>query len=84
MSGPPRQPLTHRQAQVLTAAADGVPLSTVARRLGIPREQVAARLSEAYRRLDVAWMDRGDRREAAVRTARQRGLIPNETRQEAA
>lgn len=84
MSGPPRWPLTRRQAEVLNAAADGAPLSTVAARLGITRERVAARLSEAYRRLDVAWMDRGDRREAAVRIARQRGLIPNEQKEQAA
>ncbi|WP_327160511.1 LuxR C-terminal-related transcriptional regulator [Streptomyces zaomyceticus] len=84
MSGPARQPLTRRQAEVLAAASDGVPLRVVAQRLGITRERVAARLSEAYGRLDVAWMDRSERRAAAVRIARKRGLIPNEPNQEAA
>lgn len=76
MYGPPRQPLTKRQAEVLVAAADGAPLSEVARRVGTSREQVASRLSEAYKRLDVAWIDRDERRAAAVRVARKRGLIP--------
>jgi hypothetical protein len=61
---------------VLEAASDGATLAVVAVRVGIPREQVASRLSEAYRRLDVAWMERADRRAAAVRVARKRGLIP--------
>lgn len=76
MGGPARMPLTPRQAQVLTAAADGAPLSQVADRLGVRRETVAARLSDAYRRLDVAHLPRDERRQAAVRTARRRGLIP--------
>ncbi|MBT2467806.1 hypothetical protein J7E97_07950 [Streptomyces sp. ISL-66] len=76
MSGPPRMPLTRPQAAVLEAAADGATLTVVAARLGIRREQAAARLSEAYKRLDVAWMDRDERRAAAVRVARKRGLIP--------
>lgn len=75
MSGPPRMPLTPPQAQVLEAAADGATLAAVAIRLGRPRTWVAARLSEAYKRLDVAWMDRDERRAAAVRIARKRGLI---------
>ncbi|MFJ6810626.1 LuxR C-terminal-related transcriptional regulator [Streptomyces anulatus] len=72
----PRMPLTPRQAQVLIAAADGAPLSQVAERLGVRRETVAARLSDAYRRLDVAHLPRDEKRQAAVRTARRRGLIP--------
>lgn len=76
MSGPPRMPLTRPQATVLEAAADGATLAVVAARVGIRREQAAARLSEAYKRLDVAWMDRDERRAAAVRVARKRGLIP--------
>jgi DNA-binding NarL/FixJ family response regulator len=84
MSGPARWPLTRRQTEVLAAAADGATLSVVAQRLGIPRERAAARLSEAYKRLDVAWMDRSERRSTAVRIARERGLIPAETDREAA
>ncbi|MFI2465959.1 LuxR C-terminal-related transcriptional regulator [Streptomyces globisporus] len=76
MSGPARMALTPRQAQVLIAAADGAPLSQVAVRLGVRRETVAARLSDAYRRLDVAHLPRDEKRQAAVRTARSRGLIP--------
>ncbi|GAA0453919.1 hypothetical protein GCM10009544_15850 [Streptomyces stramineus] len=68
--------LSPRQAEVLAAAADGVPLSAVALRLGMPRTQVASRLSEAYRALDVAWTSRDQRRAAAVRVARRHGLIP--------
>lgn len=79
MSGPPRMPLTRLQAAVLDAAADGAPLAVVAVRVGIRREHVGARLSEAYKRLDVAWMDRSERRAAAVRVARKRGLIPPAT-----
>lgn len=75
--GPARMPLTPRQAQVLTAAADGAPLATVAIRVGTTRSQVAARLAEAYQRLGVTYLPRDQRRAAAVRTARQRGLICN-------
>ena len=77
MSGPKPLPLTVRQAEVLAAAEDGASLAVVAARVGIPREQVASRLSEAYRRLGVAWMDRDQRRAAAVRVARRRGLLPD-------
>lgn len=77
MSGPARMPLTPRQAQVLAAAAGGEPLSVLAVRLGITREQVSARLSDAYRRLDVTHLPRGERRAEAVRVARRRGLIPD-------
>lgn len=76
--GPARMPLTPVQARVLTAAADGVPLRTVAERLGVTRETVAARLSDTYRRLDVTHLPRNERRQAAVRIARSRGLIPKE------
>lgn len=69
--------LSPRQATVLTAAADGAPLSVVAARLGTTRTQVASRLSETYRALDVAWMARDERRTAAVHRARVHGLIPN-------
>ncbi|MBA2951624.1 LuxR C-terminal-related transcriptional regulator [Streptomyces himalayensis] len=80
MRGPARMPLTPRQAQVLTAAADGAPLAEVARRLGTTRPQIAARLAEAYQRLDVTHLPRDERRAAAIRIARKRGLIPNQQR----
>lgn len=75
---PARGPLTPRQAQALAAAADGASLSTVAARLGITRERVSTLLSDAYRRLDVTWLPRAERRAEAVRVARRRGLIPNQ------
>jgi DNA-binding NarL/FixJ family response regulator len=68
-----------RQAAVLAAGADGAPLSTVAERLGTTREQVSARLSEAYVRLDVTYLPRVERRAAAVRIARRHQLIPAAT-----
>lgn len=64
-----------KQALVLEASADGAPLSVVAVRLGMPRTQVASRLSETYRVLDVAWLPRGEKRAAAVAVARKHGLI---------
>jgi DNA-binding CsgD family transcriptional regulator len=75
--GPARMPLTPRQAQVLTAAADGAPLSQVARQLGITREHASSLLSRAYQRLDVTYLPRDQRRAAAVRAAVRRGLIPD-------
>ena len=80
MSGPPRMPITGRQAEVLTAASDGAPLSEVARRLGTTTQQISARLSEAYQRLDVTWLPRSERRAEAVRVARKRGLLPPPTK----
>ncbi|MFJ1653673.1 hypothetical protein ACIOC2_20245 [Streptomyces sp. NPDC088337] len=73
--GPARMPLTPRQAQALTAAADGASLRTVAGRLGTSIQQVASLLSRAYQRLDVTYLPRDQRRAAAVRTAVRRGLI---------
>lgn len=73
--GPDRMPLSPRQADALTAAADGAPLRTVADRLGIPVQQVASLLSRAYQRLDVTYLPRDQRRAAAVRTAIRHGLI---------
>ena len=72
----PGLPLTPRQRQVLTEAAAGDPLSAVAARLGMTREQVSARLSEAYRRLDVLDTPREYRRAEAVDRARREGWIP--------
>lgn len=82
--GPPRQPLTAKQAEVLTAAADGATLATVARRLNTTPQQVSARLAEGYLRLGVTHLPRGQRRAAAVRTARERGLIPAASQKDAA
>lgn len=67
--------LSPQQAAVVVAAADGAPLEVVGRRVGISRAQAAGRLSEAYRRLDVAWMPAAERRGAAYRVAVAAGLI---------
>lgn len=83
-TGPPRQPLTAKQAEVLTSAADGASLTTVAGRLGITRDQVSARLAEGYLRLGVTHLPRGQRRAAAVTVARERGLIPATSQKDAA
>ncbi|MBQ0947673.1 sigma factor-like helix-turn-helix DNA-binding protein [Streptomyces sp. RK76] len=77
--GPARLPLTPRQAQALTAAADGAPLREVGARLGITREQASSLLSRAYERLDVVHVPRDRRRAAAVRAAVRRGLITDPT-----
>lgn len=74
--GPPRQPLTARQAEVLDAASDGASLTTIAARLDTSTQQVSARLSEGYLRLGVTHLPRQERRAAAVHEARRRGLIP--------
>ncbi|XIG78703.1 hypothetical protein C1N81_39480 [Streptomyces sp. SGAir0957] len=78
-------PLTPRQAQALTAvAADGATLATAARDLGITREQVASLLNGAYRRLDVAYLPRDEKRPAAIAVARRKGLIPPAEQEQAA
>jgi transcriptional regulator with XRE-family HTH domain len=67
--------LTEKQVEVLSAAADGAPLSEVAVRLGMPREGMASHLSDIYRRFGIADMPLGERRAAAVRIAEERGLF---------
>jgi len=73
----PSQPLslTGRQAQVLRAVSDGRPLSEAARELGMPRDGLASRMTQIYRRLGVADLPRSERRAAAVRVAVNHGLI---------
>lgn len=68
--------LTQRQAQALSESRSGLPLSGIAKRVGIPTQAVGARLSEAYRLLGVSHLPHGQRREAAIRAAVERGLIP--------
>lgn len=74
-------PLTPVQARILTAAAeagDGASLAAVAARAGTTTHQAGARLAEAYVRLGVTYLPRPERRAAAVREARRRGLIPKD------
>ncbi|MGW3144866.1 response regulator transcription factor [Streptomyces sp. NPDC001177] len=76
MTGPSFVPrLSPRQAQILTAAATGAPLSAIAVQLGLTREGVASHLARAYQRLDVTYLPRPERRGAAVRVAVRHGLI---------
>lgn len=77
--GPAREPLTARQALVLTEAATGDSLTAIAARLGTTPQQISARLSEGYLRLGVTKLPRLERRAAAVAVARRRGLIPPAT-----
>ena len=78
MSGRKVKPqlLTPRQAQVLAESRSGLPLSGIGKRVGIPTQAVGARLSEAYRLLGVSHLPHGRRREAAIRAAVERGLLP--------
>lgn len=71
-----RVTLSPTQVKVLVELENGATLSETARRLGMHPGTCATRLSEAYRRLDVAWMDKGVRREEALRRARLHGLLP--------
>jgi DNA-binding XRE family transcriptional regulator/DNA-binding CsgD family transcriptional regulator len=73
--------LSPMQARVLAVVADGCPLAEAARVLGSTPTAVASVLTGTYRRLGVADVPRGQRRAAAVRVARARGLIvlPNRT-----
>lgn len=76
MPDPASRALTPRQVAVLVESAAGGTLAEVARRLGTTREVVGARMSEVYRRLGVSGLPVGRRREAALRVARSKGLIP--------
>jgi DNA-binding NarL/FixJ family response regulator len=77
----PRSPqsevrLSDTQARVLLEMESGATLAETAQRLGLARGTCSTRLSEAYRRLDVAWMEKGSRLPAALRKAREHGLLP--------
>ncbi|MFD9004451.1 helix-turn-helix domain-containing protein [Streptomyces sp. NPDC059582] len=73
--------LTPAQARVLKAvAAEGSP-TLAADRLRIPMATVTSRLAEIYRLLDVTHLPRGrERFQAAVRVAREQGLLNTRTR----
>lgn len=79
---PPVRPyLSPQQARVLDAVADGRPLESAAEGLCMTPGGVASVLTSVYRRLDVAYLPRGERRAVAVRVAREHDLIitPNRT-----
>lgn len=74
---PPRPvSLTTTQVRILTELETGVSLDEAARRLRMHPGTVSTRLSEVYRALDVAWMNKAERRPEALRRARGMGLLP--------
>lgn len=80
-AGPPRGPakqvtLTETQMRVLLSMESGATLAQTAERLNLRPGTCSTRLSEAYRRLEVDWMERGTRLPAALRKARALGLLP--------
>jgi two-component system, NarL family, response regulator DesR len=62
-------PLTAREAEVLELAADGAPISDVARRAALSQGTVRNYLSSATAKLSA------DNRQTAVRIARERGWL---------
>lgn len=79
---PPQTPppvsasLTNTHVNILLSMESGTTLAQTAERLGLRPGTCSTRLSEAYRRLDVAWMEKGARLPAALRKARALGLVP--------
>lgn len=74
--------LSDIQRDVLIEAQDGSSLAEIGERLGLPRTTVSARLSDAYKALDVHTMQvrrRIDRREIAYGVAVKNGLISHST-----
>lgn len=68
--------LSNTQVRILLEVENGATVTETAERLGIGRNACGSRLSEAYQRLGVAWMDKADRRAEAIRRARAAGLLP--------
>lgn len=78
---PPQMRLSPAQVDLLKAVEDGRSLAAAGAVLGLPREQVSARLSEIYRRLGIPRqgcsnnLERKARRAEAIRRAREYGLM---------
>lgn len=68
-----RDTLSQREKEILAAVDGGVPLSVAAPRLGLTAPSLSSRLTEIYRKLDVAHLPRRTKRAAALREARRRG-----------
>jgi DNA-binding NarL/FixJ family response regulator len=64
------EPLTHRETEVLTLLADGLPNKAIARRLDISDETVKFHLGSIFGKLGAS------NRTDAVRQALRRGLVP--------
>lgn len=71
-----RVTLTETHIKVLLLKESGATLAEIAERLNLRPGTCSTRLSEAYRRLDVGWMEKGTRLPAALRRARALGLLP--------
>lgn len=68
--------LSKTQVDILVHMGAGASISETARLLNMHPGTCSSRLSEAYRRLDVTWMEKGTRLPAALRRAREHGLLP--------
>lgn len=68
--------LSDTHVRILLSMESGATLAQTSQRLNMRQGTCATRLSEAYRRLDVGWMDKGTRLPAALRRARAMGLLP--------
>lgn len=68
--------LSDTHVRVLLTMESGATVARTAEILGLRPGTCSTRLSEAYRRLDVGWMDKGTRLPAALRKARALGLLP--------
>lgn len=74
--GKPATQLSKTQVRILVELDSGASINEVAGRLGIHPGTCSSRLSEIYQRLEVAWVDKSERRAEAIRRARALGLIP--------
>lgn len=68
--------LSDTQVNILLELEKGATLRQAAENLGMHPGTCSTRLSEAYRRLDVGWMDKNVRKDTALRKARRLGLLP--------
>lgn len=68
--------LSDTHCNILLSMESGATLSQTAVRLNLRPGTCSTRLSEAYRRLDVGWMEKGQRLPAALQRARRLGLLP--------
>jgi DNA-binding NarL/FixJ family response regulator len=68
--------LSETHVRILAELAGGASIAEAARHLGIVPGTCSTRLSEAYQRLGVSWMDKAQRRPEAIRRAREMGLLP--------
>lgn len=74
--GKPAPDLSQTHLNILREMESGATLAETAERLSLRPGTCSTRLSETYRRLDVAWMEKGTRLPAALRKARELGLLP--------